>query len=141
MTKKRKILIWAAAAVAFILAVTSPLMVEGWRRKQSFDRSFAIYSRALTEHDFRHAYEMAGPEFRATTSFAEFARQHEELMREKGDFVSVKQGPTVVEGSGTPRIWAAVTTASLTLRNGVVSLTYEFHLEDGEWRLYGVRKD
>ena len=116
-------------------------MVRGWGHKQSFNKFFAAYSRALVRSDFQNAYHAAGTEFRAATTFDEFVRQHTELSRERGRLLSVKQGRTVVEGSGSPLIVVAVTTASLGFEKASVDVIYEFHFEDGEWRLFGFRRD
>jgi len=55
--------------------------------------------------------------------------------------MSVQRRQTVVEGRGKRLRWVAVTAAALMYSNGSVSVTYEFHFDSGEWRLYGFRRD
>jgi len=139
--KRKRLLLVGGGIVLLILVATAPLMLRGWRQKKSFDNFFKEYSSALVQGDFRQAYETAGTEFRNATTFDEFLQQHQTLAIERGKLISVRQGRTIVDGTGSPLAWVAVTTAALNFNHGSVNVTYEFHSDGSAWRLYGFRRD
>lgn len=139
MSTSRKTRWLIASAVAFILVITAPLMIRGWRQKRSFDVAINEYLADVQRGDYRAAYERSGEEFRTATPYDGFVHAHEALIASNGKLIHAEQGRTVVEGRGSPTVWAGVAHVKMRFERASQVLIYEFHNDGGHWKLYGFR--
>jgi hypothetical protein len=132
--------LYIIAALIVVFGATVPLMVKSWHQKQTFDATFDAYARAVRSRDYRMAYEMAGAEFRATTSYDEFVQANRSLASSFGEIRAIEPGETEVEGRGDPKVWAGVVHSVVHFDHGSAPMVFEFHEEAGVWKLYGFKK-
>jgi len=101
---------------------------------------FCSFRCCVGAQDWQEAYAFTSPEFRRVTPFEEFVAQQELLIRSFGTLKSVEQGGTVVESKGKAGRWTAAVDAKLHFERSTTLIVFAFHLEDGDWKLFGFEQ-
>ena len=109
---------------ALLIAIIAVPFVPVWRQMRQFDHAFQRYSSSLRNEAFQDAYDMADADFKAATSYAEFARIHQAMNNKFGRLRAVKTSNEVVEGRGKPFTWFAATDATLQFERGTIKFRY-----------------
>jgi len=140
MSKSRKIAYSILGFAIFAFAITTPGIIEGRKQKKAVDATFDAYSRALVSGDYANAFQFCGDEFKRSVPFDEFVEKLRELQSGLGRLKAIENEGTFVHGKGSPTEWTAVIEARQLYEKGDRHFVCEFHLENGNWRLFGCKQ-
>ncbi|HWR14280.1 MAG TPA: hypothetical protein VN577_05605 [Terriglobales bacterium] len=128
-------------AVGTLLCVVAILAVTKIRyeRKEAL-HAFESYMHAVTIGDNHLAYSLAGSDFKAAVPFEDYLRIMESLTDHYGMLKSFEIEGYSVKTEGSLNNWSATYTTSVVFQKGSSIFTFEFHKDNGIWKLYGFKE-
>jgi len=141
MRRPLKITLWVAIAIWLIAMVgTAPEIATAVRQKRNVERTFVSFSSALVSNNLETAYEFSGSEFRSKASLSDFTGHQEALQKRFGKLNQIKEQSIRINVHRSPPIQTAVIAANHEYETQTLAFVYEFHYEDGKWKLYGYKE-
>jgi hypothetical protein len=140
INKRRKAFYGFLVFAALATAIGAPSIIEGRRQMKAVDSVFNAYSHALTSGDYANAFQFCGEAFKESVSYEEFVRQQREVTSNLGRLETMDRKGIVVHGKGSHTKWIAVIETLQVYDRGNVHLVCEFHLENGNWKLFGCKR-
>lgn len=140
--KNRKWLYCVVGIILVVIAIriyTAPLRREGHKRQEELSSTFEHFSHAIRARDYATAYSLSDQEFRNALSERDFVAQQLSLESRWGGLETSSVEKFRIDGNGEPLEWSAAVHELRHYKNGDVHLLYEFHLEEGTWRLFGYK--
>jgi len=140
ISKQRKVFYVFLVFAALAAAMGTPGIVEGYRQKKAVDSAFNAYSEALRSGDYAKAFQFCGEAFKESISYETFVKQQREATSNLGRLETMDRKDIFVHGKGSPMRWVAVIETLQVYERGTVHLVCEFHLENGNWKLFGCQR-
>lgn len=140
--KKRHIvwLVIVTCCIVVTLAYTIPLLKSAGHQRSELERTFDDYAREIEGHDYQSAYGHCDSAFDSSLSLDGFVQQQQLLESNLGAFEASTIDGIRMRDHGEPMRWIGFVAERRRYAQGQVHFLYEFHLEEGRWKIFGYKQ-